>query len=105
MPARPTIPSCAIPLLAALLSLARAAAAAETAPLAASQMQDYLVQSVCLDAEGKPTPQMPFDPACLRLRPLQEDDPIPWRKHDWGGIGGPSAGWQASGIIASMKSG
>src|SRR5580698_6128329 len=65
----------------------------------------YLVQSVCLDASGNPTDRFPIDADCTRSRPMTEDDPVHWRKHDWGGIGGSLAGWQASDAVIARRNG
>jgi hypothetical protein len=65
----------------------------------------YLVQAVCLDTDGKPSDRLPIDADCTRSRPMTEDDPVRWRKHDWGGTGGPIAGWQASDSVVAHRDG
>jgi hypothetical protein len=71
----------------------------------AAAMQSYLVQAVCLDAQGNPTAQLPIDSDCARSRPMTEDDPVRWRKFDWGGFSGPQGGWQASDAVLARRDG
>jgi hypothetical protein len=66
---------------------------------------DYLVQSVCIDASGNPTDRVPIDADCTRSRPMTEDDPVRWRKHDWGGGVGQLTGWQASDAVIARRNG
>jgi hypothetical protein len=64
---------------------------------------DYLAQSVCLGADGKPTDRLPIDADCTTRRPMTEDDPVRWRKHDWGDTARPSGGWQASDAVLAHR--
>ena len=66
---------------------------------------DYLVQFVCLDPNGSVGDRLPIDPDCGPSRLMTEDDPVRWRKHDWGGAGGPVAGWQASDAVLASRGG
>jgi hypothetical protein len=68
-------------------------------------LQGYLVQSVCLDAGGAITNRLPTDADCDRSRPQTEDDPVKWRKHDWGGTNGPLRGWQATDAVLARRNG
>lgn len=44
----------------------------------------WLVQSVCLDAAGRPEPGvLPFESRCTRRAPQRADAPMPYRRHDW----------------------
>ncbi|HWB47710.1 MAG TPA: hypothetical protein VG651_01255 [Stellaceae bacterium] len=73
--------------------------------LSDGEMLEYLVQSGCMDDQGRLTDRLATDPDCGNRRLLREDDPLPWRKHDWGGVGGPAAGWQASDAVLAERSG
>ena len=72
--------------------------AAETA--GSPETLPVLVQSACLDAQGRVVPGLlPFEPDCTRRRPLGVGEDLPYRKHDWPGAGMEAAlprGWQAS---------
>jgi hypothetical protein len=46
-------------------------------------MLDFLAQSLCLDASGKPTSQIPIVDDCSSTRPQRGDDRAVYRKHDW----------------------
>jgi hypothetical protein len=91
--------------LGAALCGEMSAGAAPGQPLDASEMLGFLVQSICLDAQDQPTAQLVVDGGCVRSRPMTEDDPVIWRKHDWGGINGPLAGWQASDAVVAHRGG
>ena len=65
----------------------------------------YLVQSACADTNGGFSLRLPFEPDCANPRLMREDDRLPWRKHDWGGAGGPLAGWQASDAVLAERGG
>jgi hypothetical protein len=75
------------------------------ATMTEAEMLDYLVESACVDSDGKLTERLPIDPDCKNPRHLREDDALPWRKHDWGGVGGPVTGWQASDAVLAERSG
>jgi len=104
---------CPAILLGAVLALAATAPhaalgqapAAPPAMMVGDSMQSYLVQSVCLDAGGALTDRLPIDGDCGRSRLQTEDDPVKWRKHDWGGSNGPLRGWQASDAVLAERSG
>jgi hypothetical protein len=70
-----------------------------------TEMLDHLVQSACVDGAGKPTDRLPIDPDCKTMRHFREDDALPWRKHDWGGVGGAVTGWQASDAVLAERGG
>ncbi len=76
-------------------------AAQLAAPTTEPEMLEYLAQSACLDGDGKLTQQLPNE--CDKRRLLHEDDPLPWRRHDWGGAIGPSGGWQASDAVLAKR--
>src|SRR5262245_24895147 len=76
---------------------------AGASPAKAAEMLDYLVQSVCLDADGRPNDHLVIDPDCRNARQMDEDDPVFWRKHDWGGVGGAATGWQASDAVLAKR--
>ena len=68
-------------------------------------LSTYLVQSVCLDTGNNITRRLPFDADCGASRPMTEDDPVLWRKHDWGGSEGPTTGWQISDAVSAQRDG
>ncbi|TAJ82046.1 hypothetical protein [Reyranella sp.] len=81
---------------------AQAQAPAEAGPL------DFLVQSLCLDAAGRPTATLPIDPTCTLRRLQRSDDPASYRKHDWPDVlGDPSAprSYQASDSVVMQRGG
>jgi hypothetical protein len=91
---------------ALVIGYAARTAAAQPLPAAAeAEMLDYLVQSACVDGDGKLVDRLPIDPDCKTTRYLREDDALPWRKHDWGGAGGPVTGWQASDAVLAERGG
>lgn len=79
-----------------------AQAPAEAGPL------NFLVQSFCLDANGRPTTTLPIDAACAVRRLQRADDPALYRKHDWPNVlGDPSTprGYQASDSVVMQRGG
>jgi hypothetical protein len=48
-----------------------------------NQMVDFLAQSLCVDALGKPTSQIPIIDNCTSMRPQRADDRAVYQKHDW----------------------
>jgi len=93
-----------------VLALAISAAAAQpAAPPEDFKLSDgssalgYLIQAICLGADGLPNSHPPIDPDCVRSRPMTEDDPVLWRKHDWGNFDGPAGGWQASDSVMARR--
>jgi len=68
-----------------------------------SNALDYLVQAVCLGADGLPNSHLPIDPDCVHSRPMTENDPVLWRKHDWGNFDGPAGGWLASDAVLARR--
>jgi hypothetical protein len=44
---------------------------------------DYMIQNVCVDANGKVRPISPLDSACKKQRDLRLGEPLPYHKHDW----------------------
>jgi hypothetical protein len=93
----------AAPLIAIAVLVSNNVFAEPSPPSDSDMMLGFLVQSVCLGADGKPTGQIPIDPSCTNTRPMTEDDPVLWRKHDWGGANGPIAGWQASDAVLARR--
>jgi hypothetical protein len=53
------------------------------APLSNNDMLNFLTQSLCLDAAGKPTSQIPVVDTCTSMRPQRADDRAVYQKHDW----------------------
>jgi hypothetical protein len=92
-------------LAAAITGWGGESAAPPTSPLSPESMTRFLVQAACLDAEGKVIALTPLDPACNRRRPMTEEDPVFWRKHDWGGSDGAATGWQASDSVLARRGG
>lgn len=81
---------------------AQAQAPAEAGPL------DFLVQSLCLDAAGKPAATLPIDAACVVRRLQRADDLAAYRKHDWPNVlGDPTTphGYQASDSVLQHRGG
>jgi hypothetical protein len=81
-------------------------------PLAAqpaATAMDYLVQSNCLDGQGRAEPGvLPFQPACTRTAPLLATQGMAYRKHDWPAPehrAGAPLGYQASDAYVSTLRG
>lgn len=75
----------------------------KTAP---AELIEYVAQSVCVDAAGKPTPALPVIDACPASRPQRSDDIATYRKHDWpNALDDPSArhGYQASDSVVQRR--
>jgi hypothetical protein len=53
------------------------------ASLSVDDMVNFLAQSLCLDASGKPTSQIPIIDNCTSMRPQRADDRAVYQKHDW----------------------
>ncbi|MBW6396942.1 hypothetical protein KPL78_03735 [Roseomonas sp. HJA6] len=67
-----------------LLSIVLLAGACLPAAAQQSALLPFLVQSICLDAAGRPEPGLlPFEPGCTRRAPQRQDAPMPYRRHDW----------------------
>src|SRR5215469_4903643 len=77
----------------------------DISPAKTTEMLGYLVQSMCLDADGRPSERLVIDPDCGTSRLMDESDPVFWRKHDWGGVGGAVTGWQASDAVLAKRQG
>ncbi len=76
--------------------------------LSDAEMIDYLVQRICLDAEGKPTRALPIEATCRRSRLQRSDDAATYRKHDWpNALGVPeiALGYQASDSVIDRRGG
>jgi hypothetical protein len=68
-------------------------------PLSNAEMLDYLAQSICLDAAGNPSDQLPIEPNCMHHRLQTSQDMAHYRKHDWPDRSDPRLpvdGYQAS---------
>ena len=70
---------------------------------------DYLVQSNCLDEQGRIMPGiLPFEPGCTRRAPLLPSQGMGYRKHDWPAPehrAGAPLGYQASDAYLSTLRG
>jgi hypothetical protein len=53
------------------------------ATLTDTDMENFLVQSLCIDSAGKPTSQIPIIDNCTSMRPQRADDQAIYQKHDW----------------------
>jgi len=59
--------------------------------LKADDLEDYLIQKVCVDANGKVLPADPcFPPPGATLRNLRIGEKLPYYKHDQPGVGLPN---------------
>lgn len=69
--------------------------------MSGDDMLRFLVQAVCAES-----PKLtPLDRGCAARRPMTENDPVHWRKHDWGGPAGPAGGWQISDAVLATRAG
>lgn len=69
---------------------------------------DYVVQSICIDAAGRPVHNLPVDAACAGRRLQWSDDVATYRKHDWPNIlAEPSTvlAYQASDSVLERRNG
>ena len=79
-----------------LLAIALATAANAQQP---TDFTDYVVQSLCVDAAGRPVDRLPIDASCTSRRPQWSDDVATYRKHDW-----PNALDEPSTVLAYQAS-
>lgn len=99
----------AIPTLAWAQPAPPAVTPAERGEAGHGAAMDYLVQSNCLDREGRIQPGvLPFQPDCTNPSPLLPTQGMAYRKHDWPAPehrAGSPLGYQASDAYVSSLRG
>lgn len=73
----------AVATLVEILLVVGITSAACATSLSDSDMVNFLTQSLCLDASGKPTKQIPLIDNCTSMRPQRADDTAVYQKRDW----------------------
>jgi hypothetical protein len=79
---------------------------ASVAQTRSEELTGYVVQSLCVDDNGKPTPSLPIDKDCTKSRLQRSDDSATYRKHDWPNtLDDPSLsrGYQASDSVLERR--
>jgi hypothetical protein len=69
---------------------------------------NYLTQSICLDALGRPAPGTPLDAGCQAKRSQTTGDLTYYRKHDWPNVNDLArdrSGYQASDSVVGERGG
>ncbi len=75
--------NCAVAAFVQFFIVLAATSAGCAASLNDNDMLNFLTQSLCLDAAGKPTTQIPIIDNCPSMRPQRADDKAIYEKRDW----------------------